>query len=236
MVFHPLSFTPDMPPPASPVPRRIFAPLRGARRAARRGDSLISVLLSVFAILVGFVWFARSQSSAGRASAGLQSNLVAEAYATELLEYFRSQTPDRLKANLATNPISATDAPYPLCAHVNLLDRPDTTAAKTILLNEDPLAALPVPNALDGSDARRAANRFYQVQVVNLKTLAVRKDLCGLTAAQTLLFGRAPTGMETGSFTVDDRFLVTVGVSWVPKDRNADDVKRIALTAVIPTP
>lgn len=174
------------------------------------------VLASVFAMAIFtfsvFVFFG-SLNSTKKTSVADNKKVVAEFYASELLELLLSRPSAGLRANLSPNPVSASLPGYKVCSHINLLDR-----SSGVILNRDPLAALPAESPLQGVGAGNAANRFYMVQVIDLASLNPRKDLCN-TAFSAL----PPLGLT-------ERLYITVGVSWVEKN----DVRRVAVSAAIP--
>lgn len=148
-----------------------------------------------------------------------KKTLMAEALASELLEFFRAQTTKSLRNQLRKNPVTNTTAnPYYLCSHINLLDR-----TKNMIVNEDPIAQLS-STLLDGASK---ANRFYQVFVVDAATLTINSSACNLTAASIFVSGETPSGTTPYTLTANERFMVTVGVSW-GKD------KRVVSSILIP--
>lgn len=194
-----------------------------------RGMSIIGGVVAAVITMLAVFCFSKSLISYRKSAIGVRDTQIAEAYAAELLEFFRSHKSDQLKEYLKLNPIGGGLEPYPFCAHVNILDR---TADK--IVNEDPLAALPTFTGLPGSGNLRA-NRYYQVQIVNVKTLAVNKARCADTAKSIYLNGRIPVAPnETIALSSEERFLITVGVTWVAQRMNKEDVKRVVLTTLIP--
>jgi hypothetical protein len=162
--------------------------------APESGLSIVSVLISAFILSLVGVSFAQSLSGALKARKDGVNVLKGNLAATELLELFQSMSSNELKTMLSTHPVSGSTTPsnlYPLCAHVNLVD--PTTGS---LLNPDPLADLP-----DGLIQGEQANRFYQVHILNVVTHAFSTAKCN----------QDPATLTLGS---DERFLVTVGVSW----------------------
>lgn len=159
----------------------------------------------------------------------MKNRTTAETYASELLEFFVSHTSDQLKRYLEINPVDGLSTgglgAYPLCSHVNILDR-----VRGAVLNSDPIAELPVFNDA-GAPIGLKANRFFQVQIVDMTTMNVRRDICDKTARQIFLFGRAPAAGETTGLAENERFLITVGMTW-PGGRN--NIERVVLSTVIP--
>ncbi len=204
----------------------------------RRGIGIISVLISVLIIISATVFFAQGSVSARKQSKLLHDQSLATAFATELMEFLRSHTDDRLREYLGINPFTRngtcpTCLPYKLCSHINLLDR-----NAGVLLNEDPIAALP-SSVLDGPNSKLAPNRWYQVQVVDLARniggglgdMNIRKDLCGISAKDIKFKGGTGGALE---LKTSEKFLVTVGVSWIPKNGSVADVERVVLTSILP--
>lgn len=180
---------------------------------SKRGVSIISVVISS-AIVVSAIVFAQSGNRGLlQVQQHSQERLIADGYATELLELLRSYSTADLVNYLKTNPAGGA-SPYPFCAHVNILNR-----ATNKIYNRNPIAELP-ENPLDGPKGK--ANRFFQVRVVDMKTLAVKNNPYCAQNAQTMT-----------ALAADDRLLVTVGVSWIPKTGKAG-VQRVALSTVLP--
>jgi len=102
---------------------------------------IAAVVLSTITIGI-ILLFARSVNQARDLSLFHHKRLLAEAYVTELLEFFHSLTNDQINQHLKRNPFSLSTLSadlYPLCAHINILDR---TKVPPVLLNPDPLATL----------------------------------------------------------------------------------------------
>lgn len=198
----------------------------------RDGFSVISSLISMVILLVVALQFSRSVASVRKLNSQIQQNLQFGMYASELVEYFRSMRPNQVFAHLGVNPVTgATDVHslYKLCAHINVLDR-----ESGILANSDSIAALPegLTRQKSKTNFDTRPNRFYIVQIVNLKTLQVNKTFCDRTT-------RKPGGslMTTGDLGPDERIQVTVGVSWVTPsgpESSQGAVERVVLTTVIP--
>jgi len=185
-----------------------------------RGIGILEVLIA--GILVSLITLGLNQLLiATRRSAALaQRRILADTYTTELLEFFRSLTSTQLSDYLKKNPVTGSTAtPYPLCAHINILDRAGSSGTNRLIVNADPLADLGT-TLLDNPVPRLSVNRYYQVQVVNIHSLVVNAAACGAPPTYTL----AP----------DERFLVTVGVTWVPMQKDTDDIQRMVATIVLP--
>lgn len=198
-----------------------------------KGWSLISLVVGFLIIVMGSFIFARNIVAMRKHSLHLRQTLVAEMLAVELLEFLRSFTPDGLRTYLSTNPVNATKNPYPLCAHINLLDRTNSTPSKILILNRHPAATLPISPLSDASNPM-AANRYFQIQVVNARTLGFNRSYCDKRMTQICLFNRICSVGQT-QLSEHERFLLTVGVSWFPKGKTTD-VRRIVLLAITPEP
>ncbi|MBY0369378.1 hypothetical protein K2X33_01745, partial [bacterium] len=135
--------------------------------------------------------------------------------ASELAEFFVSHKPERLRANLSTNPVNGTFGAYKFCAHINLLDR--TTGN---ILNRDPLADIPQPSTLSAAADSHYVNRFYIVNILDMTTLTTR-DVCNKAFSD-----------NTVTLANTERYMVTVGVTW--KRLGTNDLQREVVSAVIP--
>ena len=194
--------------------------------SAKKGISLISVVVALALIGMAIYWYAYAYNKAEKQTALGRNAFIAETYATELLELLRAHNTPGLLGYLQNNPFLATCptcTPYLLCSHINLLDRTSVDGTgKYIgsLLNEDPLAELPHPNRLDGATKQLYANRFYQIQVVNPSTLALDSSFC--------------TKQGDTALGANQNYQITVGVSWIGDRTTPTDVHRVVLTTVIP--
>lgn len=201
---------------------------------SKQGSQILYLIIASVIVIMGVLYFAKSLIYSREQSAQLNQSVIAESYAVELLELLRSHSPEQLKSNFSKNPIDSKLDPYKFCAHINLLNRNDG-----VLLNEDSLATMP-PTILDGNSSKTKANRYYQIQVANVKgdakndSIIVNKDLCKNTAKEIYLNGDTPAKGETIELGTDDRFIVTVGVSWLQKDKKGDNVKQVVLSSLIP--
>lgn len=166
--------------------------------------------------------------------------VAAELVATELLEFFRAQTPERIKEIMSFNPFDPdkdlSPAPYRLCAHVNLANRAPSSPPNQIL-NLHPLAAL-------GSDSAlrllgNAPNRYFQIFIAEVRgasentPITIRTDLCNRTLREIYLYGKTPQTGETVGLSEYERLLVSVGVSW-EENAPVKEVKHVALSSIIP--
>ncbi len=199
----------------------------------RSGSTLLSVVFAAVILAAGIVGLLMTQSMWRDKAIALNETIIAESYATELLEFFRSFTDDGLRDYLSKNPINGNTTVaglYKFCSHINLLDRTSGT-----ILNGDPVADLPPDNRLDARQGR--ANRFYQVHVVNIAgtaaqdELIVRKDLCARTAKEIYFYNRTPDApIQLGK---DEKLFVSVGVSWMTRTKRPM-AKRIVLSTFLP--
>lgn len=203
------------------------------------GSTLITVAVSGVILFSSLFYFLRGLGQGGMASASLQNTTVAEWYAMELLEFLRSHRNDQLKGYLQENPFKKTTCsqcgPYPLCAHINYLDRKEN-----FIVNEDPIAELPTSNPLNAGDGPLRANRFYQVSIVDAvgdaehDEMKLQKQFCAYTANQICLANLEPTAEEKIKLKPNDRFLITVGVTWVPKGKTIAEEKSVVLSTLLP--
>ena len=184
------------------------------------GLSLLEVVISVFLLTVAILGASESWYSSYKLGSDHGDTLLAEAYSVELLEFFRSFRPRRLANYFSVNRYDPGNllglGAYTLCAHINLLDR-----ANTNILNEDPVAQLPL-NRLDGNNDPIRANRYYQIQVVNMDDLTVNVARCNTTTEGG--FSLAP----------NERFLITVGTSWIGTGNESGKVKRVVFSTILP--
>lgn len=228
---------------------------------SNQGLSMPATILASAIAATGLFYFIQSTRSMTLQAKSLHEKVVAESYASELLEYLRSHEEIRLDTNLATNPFASSPyctanptecAPYPYCAHINILDRTTGT-----IVNEHPIAALPdspTENPLFRGEAKFKANRWFQVQIVDLADvvltsdpscnsttkdcgkITLRTEHCDKNAAQTRFPKQAAGGATV--LNPSETYLITVGVSWLPRkvaQPTMDDVKRVVLSTIIPT-
>lgn len=179
------------------------------------GLTLISVLVASVILAIGVLIFAQVEGLGRKKTLELEQTALAEFYGGELLELFRSHTQASFQSFLrnSSNP-DRRDFLY--CSHMNLLDRTNNK-----ILNPDTVADLP-PSLLDGGAPTTRANRYYQVFIVN--------------AADDLLYDNNVCNKKyrNDAPTATQRYLVTVGVSWIPKGKTAQNAKRVVLTTLIP--
>lgn len=181
-----------------------------------RGFSILSLVIATAIVGAAFTYAQINNVSMRKIGLETADKVIADTYATELLEYLRSQPSMDLIEYLKTNPAGGAGV-YPLCAHINIIDR--RTAA---VINPDPLAALPA-NPLDGTAPQLRSNRFYQVNVIDLNSMTIKTDpYCNRTA------------LNLPGLTASERLLVTVGVSWVPKGQAAINARRVTMSTVLP--
>lgn len=198
------------------------------KKPRRNGFTLIGGLVGGLVLTLSVSMVVMAFGSSKRLSTLQRQKALAESYATELLEAFRSMTGMQLNNYLSSNPINAAIlSAYPLCAHINILDRNSNE-----VLNADPRADLG-PTRLDGENG--PANRFYSVQVINMQTRLFVDAHCNKTPCQ----GPAPAcdpvtnanQYQYNPLDPRERFFVTVGVSWVPQGLPP---KRTVFSTVIP--
>lgn len=202
------------------------------RRANLRGFTLIGVVVALFILALGFGYYAQSLVSNRKVIKKLEQSNVAENYAAELTETFLSLSSSQLAGYLSAVPAVPGTPAYPLCAHINLIDRAASSGSTPTFMNRDPMADLPPLSFIENSQsAKFAANRFYQVQVVDLATLAVNAAACGKSTATG-----GTCGVIGGTYVLcpNERFLVTVGVSFVPTGKDEKSVQRIVVSSVLP--
>ncbi len=66
------------------------------------------------------------------------------------------------------------------------------------------------------------ANRYYQVDVINMNTMELNKRWCNLPVA------------SSSELAIDERYLVTVGVTWRPGAELRNETMHVATTTIIP--
>lgn len=198
--------------------------LRSEVVKSQLGMSLVEALVAVFFLAIAFVGASESWYSSYKLDSDHQDTLLAEAYSLELLEFFRSFRPRRLSAYFGVNRFDPNANPplaaYTLCAHINLLDR---TNAFANILNADPLAQMPV-SRLDGNGVLAQANRYYQIHVINMDDFTVNVGRCNT---------RTGVGFN---LLANERFLITVGISWIGTGKESGKVKRVVFSTILPEP
>jgi hypothetical protein len=210
-----------------------------------RGSMILSVAVGMV-LLTGILFFTlKTNRTTRQGEIRYKDATIAGAYATELLEFLRTYRTHRLQDYLGTNPY-ASKPPYYLCSHINALDR-----ASGAIVNEDPLATLPDNNSLTWQDPdatqnlKIRPNRYYQVSIVNIMGdsvvgyattdgLVIRKDYCDRSASAVPSAGNLSSYLNVIDNTETLRFLITVGVTWVPKGKTVADVQRVVLSTIIP--
>lgn len=184
----------------------------------KKGQILMGVVIAAAVISTALFFYQRGFINVKRKSLSFSQRLLADLSVSELAEFFRSQSPAAILNYLAATPTAAS--PYPLCAHINIMDR-----AGNHLVNRDDLAALG-PSWLDsgatfnlhGTTYNGMANRFYQVFVVDASTMQIVSAHCNQTAAQLV---------TAGGLVGNEKLLVAVGVSWIPKSYSGDTLASI---------
>ncbi len=169
----------------------------------------VIILIAVFA---AFIQFRNTRNASIRAG----ETLAAQAYASELLEYYISQSSDQLQAGLN---LSASTKNLLLCSYNNTIDR--TSGLK---VNPVPMADLPIHNRLDL--ANTSAVRYVRFDVIQVATLTVRQDLCAVPLQNVYLSGRAQ-GARTIPLSGSETFKITVGVEWQTQSRSGGQLLRI---------
>ena len=175
-----------------------------------RGFSLPSVAVSLLIGLMSFYAFsALTRTTVTRQEAD-QRKLMGEAFASELLEAFRSQQGTSLITLFKANP-------YSFCNPINHLNR--STAS---IVNADNRVSLP-PSTLDGSKGL-PANRSYMVQVVDVSVSppAIKSEYCDK------LFSTYVPG------NANERILVTVEVTWNRPGKGTNEVQSVHLSTLVP--
>ncbi|MCB0418647.1 MAG: hypothetical protein H6617_10195 [Bdellovibrionaceae bacterium] len=186
------------------------------RSPNQAGYALLSLLVAG-SILSLSVLFAQSSLLQVRVQqVRVNRRLIAQSYATELIEYFRSMTNDLLLSYLRRTPSAAS--PYSLCQRVNEVDR----RTGTIRL-PDPLASLPQSATDNPVWGLAAANRYYQVEVLDRLSLTPVSAACG----------QSPSSYTRRE---NESFFVTVGVSWLDTDRGESQPHELTLGMFLQEP
>ncbi len=217
--------------------------------ANKRGFTLISIVIGSVIFICSLLAYSSTSLYSRKSLKNLNETLVAEMYAAELLEFFRSMSCSQLQNHLNINPSvpqctnpgfrlanPALCSPYYLCSQINILNR--TTG---IISNPDGLAELPamaLDNPVGGNPTK--PNRFYMLQVVTLfgNQVSPVPQVCSPGGPNPLrpdqICCKGQVGCPYVLGTDNSRFLVTVGVSWVPKLNTISKVKRVVLTTILP--
>jgi hypothetical protein len=186
---------------------------------AQRGSILTSLLASVVAIIALGAALKGPEFAQARATYRREM-LVADAFAAELMEYFVSLPSDRFQLDAAADPqLKAVN----LCTPYNAL-----IAASNVVSNPVDFAALPPTTALDHTQQR--AFRYFQVDVVDIRTQVVRADVCGRRIDQVQLSGRTLPG-TTLDLNPGETFQFTVGVSWRSKSDGGATARRVEVVS-----
>ncbi len=203
----------------------------------QRGVALITSVI-VSGIIISAASLSISQLVQGRKAVRVfEARNAAEDYSAELMEFFVGFTSLQLAGYLRRNApqFSAGVPRHPLCAHVNLIDRAATLAGGApVIMNADPLAVLPANSVIENrASSKLRANRYYQVMVVDSTTLAPNPAACGRIPLPT---NTAPCGVRGPADYVlcaAERFMVAVGVSFVPFGKDETNVERVSLSAMV---
>ncbi len=201
------------------------------RRFSKGSTEILAAIAATVA--AGIVLYSVATLTKATSSVATQDleTVVADAYASELLELFRSETPTGFEAHLITNPVNSSLGAYPLCAQINIAD----TSTSGNILNRDPLADIVSAPITSGSSTllppyreiatatgpgQNLPNRFYQAQVVDMTTLQVDTSYCGQTITPTFSLG------------TNETYLVTVGVTWNSVTQNK--IRSVVVSDVLP--
>lgn len=188
-----------------------------SREKSSRGIGLVEVVVVSALIAVATTLYVGSLLRQTRQAKAHSEKVLAELYASELLEAFASlQTGAKLKTFLGVNPVSSSLSPYFLCSHINVLDR-----ASNRILNSHPVAEGELRLGNFDVSSKTRANRFFSVQVINIQTLQVEPSFCSYH------INSAP------ALATNQRYLLTVGVSWVPEGERVEQVREVALSHVL---
>lgn len=207
-------------------------------RRTQRGDSLIAVVIGLAIVLVVTVASAMLYQQSRRGIDQVTERMAAHLSVAELAEFFRSMSPGGLLTYLSTNPVTGSANPndiYPFCAHINILDRESGK-----LVNKDPLADLPAEAWMNwpgrflagGRDFTTTANRYYQVFVVDMRTLQIDETYCSLNPSLIRTTPRLATHHPNIRIPLTHKFMVTVGVTWLRKSKQVEEALRNATTTV----
>lgn len=180
-----------------------------------RGTSLISVLVATVILAGSFTYFLSFLQKRRELKSDQSRKLVLTGLAAELAELFRSHTQDSF-----TNFLRAgSRAQFFYCAHINLLNR-----ASNQMMNPDGIADLPdyLLQRYFTLSPQNVPNRFFQVTIVNLRdNLTPRANICSQRFSATLP-------------TADERYLITIGVTWSDPRSDRKDLDNVSISTLIP--
>jgi hypothetical protein len=187
-----------------------------------RGFSILSAITALAVLCLVGTAVLHGTAFYRMQSLSYQRKLVADTFASEGLEFFAAFDSRQLNTFLSAGGLYR----YPLCAQVNVLDRIHTNANTTVILNRDNTMDLP-HSLLDRAEPQNAPNRYYQVQVVTFTG--------GSNPSITVNPARCQTIGSRNIYTpaADERFLVTVGVTWVPPEGTANMPQRVVLSTLL---
>lgn len=185
-------------------------------RGSERGDTFLTAILAAALIAGGFFFFSRSMVVRSKSADQSSRKVLAEGFASELLEYFRSLSSSKLNHYIQNN------GNYPLCSRVNLLDRVTGVTALP-----DAIADLP-SSALNNLEPNSQPNRSYLIQVADWNAASPANTLVAVAAACGT---SAPYDFALNS---THHYLVTVSVSWVPPGKTVLEAQNISLSTVLP--
>lgn len=178
---------------------------------------LIQIAVGGMILIGALVYYMRATKQVSKQRTASRQLVTAELLAQELSEAFRSlESGATLRNYFQTNPVNGTLSPYLLCAHINVLDRNNNS-----VLNPDPRADL-AASTLDGGSPKLRANRYYQIQVIDLNSMTVDPSFCGKKIT------------DPPALSANQRYLISVGVSWVPKEAGLADLKTVSLATLLP--
>lgn len=205
-------------------------------RIGKRGISAVITLLATAAFATTLIFGLTAIQQSRKGTRKMELKNVAENFAAELLETFLVMTNEQFAGYLSRlpaypQPTGGVPA-YPLCAHVNLINRAATPAGgPPVILNPDPVAQLPLGVPFEnGASPKYQANRFYQVNVVDKNSLAVNSAACGYAVDPD---GNCGVFSSRYSLCSNERLMVTVGVSFVPNGKTETGVERVVLTSLV---
>ena len=64
-------------------------------------------------------------------------------------------------------------------------------------------------------------------------SIKVQTSYCSKTAKDIVFYGEAPA-LGQVALATQERFVVTVGVSWLQKDKKGDNVKQVVVSSLLP--
>lgn len=187
----------------------------------RRGGFLVGTLAAAAICVFALFYTLRALDPIRKTQAQTREMAIAQLFATELLETFVSLSSDQLQNILTADP---TLKLLNLCTYINM---PNATNSAT--LNPLPIVNLPNGNPLDNQNV--LSRRYFKIEVIDVKTLTPRTDVCAKLPSQIQLAGRSAISGAI-VLTASETFKVTVGVLWKPKGENpSGPYKRVEMSA-----